>query len=114
MKTQLQLYRILLLPNKCIWSETRVASTWRHGKLLMILHNECIQSETDEDVVEVYIPQNTDNVNITQNINDDVESETVVAVVSIDVAEVKGANIPAEVKRASVPEVEVRNTIYWS
>ncbi len=45
--------------------------------------------------------------------------ETVVAVVSIDVAEVKGANIPeanipAEVKRASVPEVEVRNTIYWS
>ncbi len=39
--------------------------------------------------------------------------EAVVAVDSIDVAEVKGgiipeANIPAEVKRASVPEVEVR------
>ncbi len=81
--------------------------------------DDCVQSETDEDIVEVHIPQNTDEVNITKQNIDDVESETVVAVVSIDVAEVKGANIPeanipAEVKRASLPEVEVRNTIYWS
>ncbi len=72
--------------------------------------NECIQSETDGDIVEV---QNTDEVNITKQNIDDVELEAVVAVDSIDVAEVKGANIPeanipAEVKRASVPEVEVR------
>ncbi len=71
-----------------------------------------------EWIVEVHISQNTDEVNITKQNIDVVESETVVAVVSIDVnvnvTDVKGANIPAEVKRASVPEVEVRNTIYWS
>ncbi len=62
---------------------------------------------------EVHISQNTDEVNITKQNIDDV---TVVAVVSNDVAEVKGANIleaniPAEVKRASVPEVEEYNIL---